>query len=38
MIVLFCLGGAFISGIGFLLGVRRLVRGADRITAVGGNA
>jgi hypothetical protein len=35
LIVIFCLGGAFVSGLGVLLGVRRIVRGAVRMTAPG---
>lgn len=38
LIILFCLGGATISGLGVLLGVKRIVRGVDRMTAVTGGA
>jgi hypothetical protein len=35
VIVTFCLGGAFISGVGFLLGLNRILRGFRRVPATG---
>ncbi len=34
VIIVFCLGGALLSGIGVVLGFKRIVRGVDRMTAV----
>ena len=34
VIIVICLGGALLSGIGVVLGFKRIVRGVDRMTAV----
>ena len=37
VIIVFCLGGALLSGLGVVLGFKRIVRGVDRMSAVTGH-